>query len=90
MTAVLKASSRLEIAKNVGAHRPTKIPKRSACALDSAASPPVRNQIAIDPIMDAKPRTKHNTERFLASEVFIEDQYLDLERWNVPGERASV
>lgn len=44
--------------KKVGAQRPTKIPKRSACACDSAVSSPVRNQIAIDPMMEAKPKMK--------------------------------
>lgn len=44
--------------KNVGAQRPTKIPKRSAWAWDSGAVPPVRNQMAMEPMIDAKPRTK--------------------------------
>jgi hypothetical protein len=64
-------SNLLERAKKVGAQSPTKIPKRSACAFDSTASPPVRNQMAIEPIMDANPSTKQRVDRFLKSEEFI-------------------
>ena len=64
-------SNLLESAKKVGAQSPTKIPKRSACAFDSAASPPVRNHMAIEPIMDANPSTKQRVDRFLKSEGFI-------------------
>lgn len=46
--------------RNVGAQSPTKIPKRSACAVESGVVPPVRNQIAIDPKIEAKPRMKHS------------------------------
>lgn len=49
---------RLERMKKVGAQRPTKIPKRSACAFDSGSVPPVRNQTAIDAMIEAKPRMK--------------------------------
>lgn len=59
-----------ESAKKVGAQSPTKIPKRSAWAFVSASSPPVRNQIAIDPMIEANPRTKQRLDRFLKSVLF--------------------
>ncbi len=59
-----------ESAKKVGAQRPTKIPKRSAWAFDSASSPPVRNQIAIDPMIEANPRMKQRLDRFLQNVLF--------------------
>jgi hypothetical protein len=58
-------SNRFESAKNVGAQTPTNIPKRSAWAFDSAASPPVRNQIAMEPKMEANPRTKQSFDKLL-------------------------
>ena len=64
-------SSLLESAKKVGAQSPTNIPKRSACALASADSPPVKNQMAIEPIMETNPSTKQRIERFLNSEEFM-------------------
>ena len=42
-------SSLLDSAKKVDAQSPTKIPNRSAWAFDSAASPLVKNQMAIRP-----------------------------------------
>ena len=45
---------------NVGAQSPTNIPNLSPCACASPDFPPVRYQIAIDPAMDKKPRTKHS------------------------------
>ena len=60
-----------ESAKKVGAQSPTKIPKRSAWAFDSANSPPVRNQIAIDPMIEANPRMKQRFDRFLQSVLFM-------------------
>ena len=59
-----------ESAKKVGAQSPTKIPKRSAWAFDSASSPPVKNQIAIDPMIEANPRIKQRFDRFLQSVLF--------------------
>ncbi len=64
-------SSLLESAKNVGAQSPTKMPNRSPWALDSAASPPVKNQIAIDAIIDANPNQKQRVERLLDNAEFI-------------------
>jgi len=64
-------SSLLERAKKVGAQIPTKIPNRSAWAFVSIASPPVKNQMAIEPIMDTNPRTKQSDDRFLKSKVFM-------------------
>ena len=64
-------SSLLESAKKVGAQSPTKMPNRSACALDSAASPPVKNHMAIEPIMETNPSTKQRIDRFLKNEDFI-------------------
>ena len=52
-------SKRFDRIRKVGAQRPTKIPNLSPCAWVSAALPPVRNQIAIDPIIETKPRIKH-------------------------------
>ena len=52
-------SKRLERIMNVGAHSPTKIPNLSPCACASTDFPPVKYQIAIDPMIDAKPSTKH-------------------------------
>jgi len=49
------------------------MPKRSACSFDSAVVPPVRNQIAIDPMMEAKPRTK---QILLIKAYFFEFIYL--------------
>ena len=44
----------------MGAHSPTKIPNLSACALASGKSePPLRYQIAMEPMMLAKPAKKH-------------------------------
>jgi hypothetical protein len=40
---------------NVGAHNPTKIPNRSACAISSAVSPRINHQIAIDRKIDSIP-----------------------------------
>jgi len=64
-------SSLLESAKKVGAQSPTKIPNLSAWAFDSAASPPVKNQMAMEPRMDTNPRTKQSVERVLKSELFM-------------------
>jgi len=44
---------------NVGAQSPTKRPNRSACAGVAIACPPVRNQMAMDPMIEAKLRMKH-------------------------------
>ena len=55
----------LESAKKVGAQSPTKIPNLSACAFDSAASPPVKNQMAMEPKMDTNPRKKQSVVRVL-------------------------
>ena len=57
--------------KNVGAHSPTKMPKRSAWAWASAVVPPVRNQIAIDPMIEAKPRMKQSLLSCLSGADFI-------------------
>ena len=64
-------SSLLESAKKVGAQSPTKMPNRSACAFDSAASPPVKIHMAIEPIMDANPSTKQRVDKVLKSEEFM-------------------
>ena len=64
-------SNLLDSAKKVGAQSPTKMPKRSACAFDSADSPPVKNHMAIEPIMDTNPSTKQRVDRFLKSEEFM-------------------
>jgi len=64
-------SSLLESAKKVGAQSPTKIPNLSACAFASAPSPPVKNQIAIEAIMEANPRKKHSVESGFSLEMFI-------------------
>ena len=64
-------SSLPESAKKVGAQSPTKMPNRSECAFASASSPPVKNQMAIEAIIDANPRKKHSVERELSLEVFI-------------------
>jgi hypothetical protein len=42
----------------VGAQSPTKIPNRSECACSSGVLPPVRYQIAIDAMIEAKPSTR--------------------------------
>ena len=44
--------------KNVGAHNPTKIPKRSPWALASGSVPPVIYQMTMEPMMEADPGTK--------------------------------
>ena len=54
--------------KKVGAHRPMKIPNRSACAFESASVPPVRNHTAIDVMIEAKPKTK---QALLSSEWLL-------------------
>ena len=41
--------------KKVGAHSPTKTPKRSACARVAGVSPLANAHISIDPIIEAKP-----------------------------------
>ena len=66
-----KRAKRLERMKKVGAQRPTKIPKRSACAWDSGSVPPVRNQIAIEPMIDAKPRMKQRLLRGLRGAFMV-------------------
>ena len=48
----------------VGAQSPTKIPNLSPCACRSGVFPPVKYQIAIDAMIEAKPSTKHTKLRF--------------------------
>jgi hypothetical protein len=55
-------------AKNVGAHRPTKIPNRSPWAKSGSLE---RNQIAIDATTDANPATKQIVLRARHAEVDI-------------------
>lgn len=43
--------------RNVGAHRPTKMPHLSACASSSAVSPEARLQARIDAMIDTRPAT---------------------------------
>ena len=64
-------SSLLESEQKFGAQSPTKIPNLSAWAFDSAASPPVKNQMAMEPRMDANPRTKQSVDSILKSEWFM-------------------
>ena len=42
-------------AKKVGAQRPMKIPKRSACAFSSAVSPFLIFHMTMEPIIEMKP-----------------------------------
>ena len=51
---------RLERAKNVGAHKPTKIPNRSPWARSGSLA---KNQIAMDAVTDRKPATKQKLLR---------------------------
>lgn len=55
--------------RKVGAQSPTKIPKRSAWAWVSEVVPPVKNQMAIEPMIDTNPRTK---QMLLSSFSFCE------------------
>ena len=41
--------------KKVGAHSPTKTPKRSACARVAGVSPLAKAHMRIDPMIEAKP-----------------------------------
>ena len=61
-------SRRVESAKNVGAHRPTKMPKRSAWARSGSLS---RNQIAMDAMTERKPATKQRLLRPRHAELVI-------------------
>jgi hypothetical protein len=57
--------------KNVGAQRPTKIPKRSAWARDSIdPSPLVIHHMKIDPRIETKPKIKHRFDSI--SRVLLE------------------
>lgn len=58
-----KRPKRFERMKKVGAQSPTKIPNRSAWALVSGSVPPVRNQIAMEPKIETKPRLKQTLPR---------------------------
>ena len=53
-------SKRLESMKNVGAHKPMKIPNRSPCAISGSF---VIFQTAIEAIIDANPSTKQTWPR---------------------------
>lgn len=52
--------------KKVGAHSPTKIPKRSAWAWLGSVVPPVMNQMAMEPTIEAKPKKKQIDPRSLS------------------------
>ncbi len=57
---VTKRSSRVERAKKVGAHKPTKIPNRSPWAMSGSLD---MNQMAMDDITERKPQMKHTLLR---------------------------
>lgn len=59
------------------------MPNRSACAFDSTVSPPVRNQIAIEPIMDANARKKQSVGRFLDTGEFIKYLLQEKSKWKL-------
>lgn len=57
--------------KNVGAQSPTKSPNRSACAWTSGSVPPVKNQMAMEPATEAKPRKKQRPLSCLSCSFFM-------------------
>jgi len=64
-------SSLPESEEKVGAQSPSKIPNRSACACASGPTPLAKNQMAIDPMMEANPSKKQGVESGLSCEIFL-------------------
>jgi hypothetical protein len=69
--------------KNVGAHKPTKIPKRSPWATSDSL---LKNQIAMLPAMLKKPRTKQALPNIFS---FIEKSPELMERFGNPMASGS-